>query len=212
MIPKLKDTVKSWGGNVKYLVATDIEHHIYIGQWAKEFPDAQVIGPEGLAEKREQDPEFKGTVKFSHVFTEKNKAEMKVDEAFDTDFETEYVGGHLNRELVFYYKPEKTLIEADLIFNLPATEQYSMANESPTSSILDKLFNTLMSTKGSAFWQKMIVWYKASAPDRASFTQSMGRIDKWDFDRIIPCHGDVIETGGKGIFRRVMAWHLEQKK
>lgn len=23
------------------------------------------------------------------------------------------------------------------------------------------------------------------------------KVSAWDFDRVIPCHGDVIETGGK---------------
>ena len=44
--------------------------------------------------------------------------------------------------------------------------------------------------------------------DRASFAASARRVADWDFDRIIPCHGDVIETGGNAVFRRVFAWHL----
>jgi hypothetical protein len=38
---------------------------------------------------------------------------------------------------------------------------------------------------------------------------STARIDRWDLARIVPCHGDVIETGGKEVFRKVLAWHLE---
>ena len=41
---------------------------------------------------------------------------------------------------------------------------------------------------------------------------SMARIAGWDFERIVPCHGDVIEKGGKGIFENVMSWHLEAAK
>jgi hypothetical protein len=40
----------------------------------------------------------------------------------------------------------------------------------------------------------------------------MERINKWGFNRIIPCHGDVMEGDGKGIFEKVMKWHLEGKK
>jgi hypothetical protein len=40
----------------------------------------------------------------------------------------------------------------------------------------------------------------------------MAKIDKWDFDRIVGCHGDVIESNGKGIFRHIMAWHLDLAK
>ncbi len=33
-------------------------------------------------------------------------------------------------------------------------------------------------------------------------------VNGWDFDRIIPCHGDVIETGGKQAFQTVMKRYL----
>lgn len=36
-------------------------------------------------------------------------------------------------------------------------------------------------------------------------------ISAWDFDRIIPAHGDVIETGGKEIFNRLYGWVMEKK-
>lgn len=45
--------------------------------------------------------------------------------------------------------------------------------------------------------------------DRKSFAASTARIDKWDFDRLIPCHGDVIETGAKSVFQKVLKWHLD---
>ena len=137
---------------------------------------------------------------------------MNVDEEFDREFEVEYVGAHSNKELVFYHKPDKTLIEADLMFNLPATEQYSRVEGGATGGILNRLFVGLMSAQGRAIWQKRFLWYAASAGDRKGFNDSIKRIDAWDFDRIVPCHGDVIESGGKDIFRNVMEWHLKGKK
>jgi hypothetical protein len=49
-----------------------------------------------------------------------------------------------------------------------------------------------------------------SKQDRASFAESVRRIYAWDFDRVIPCHGDVIEEGGKEVFRSVFEWFLER--
>ncbi len=119
--------------------------------------------------------------------------------------------GHANKELVFYHKPDKTLIEADMMFNLPAYEQYSKSGESPETGFLTKLFNGLQRTSGSAVWQKRFLWYVASK-DKVSFAESARRIAGWDFERIIPCHGDVIESGGKGVFRKVFEWHLNGQK
>ena len=134
---------------------------------------------------------------------------MSVGPEFDREFDYEYVGSHGNKELVFFHKPERTLIEADLMFNLPATEQYSKTREGATSGILTKLFIGLMSAEGTATWQKRFLWYAASSQDRPGFNRSIRKIDSWDFQRVIPCHGDVIDSGAKGIFRKVFNWHLD---
>lgn len=118
----------------------------------------------------------------------------------------------MNKELVFCHKPSRTLIEADMLFNLPANEQYSKSDKSPTSGFLTKLFISLNNTKGAAIGQKRLLWYVSSSADRKGFGKSVDKIRSWDFDRIIPCHGDVIETGGKGIFEKVMEWYINGSK
>jgi len=165
------------------------------------------MGVEGLPEKREKSKVAAGT-KFAHVWTMKNKSSMKVDAEFDAEFDFEYVGSHANKELVFNHRPSKTLIEADMMFNLPAREQFSRTGEDPTSGFLTRLFIGMQNTVGAATWQKRFLWYAASAGDRKGFNQSAQKIASWDFDRIIPCHGDTIETNGKGIFKKVFEWHL----
>jgi len=122
------------------------------------------------------------------------------------------VPSHINKELVFHHRPTRTLIQADLMFNLPATEQFSKTGIDANSGILTKIFTALQGTKGDAKWQQRTIWYGTSAKDRTGFAASMERINKWGFNRIIPCHGDVMEGDGKGIFEKVMKWHLEGKK
>lgn len=201
--------VKTMGGDVRYIAALDLEHHLYISDWAKEFPQAKVIGPEGLSEKRKK--QGNEAVQITEV-TAKQKDSFKVDPEFDSNFDFEFVDAHANKELVFNYKPDKTLIEADLIFNLPATQQFSKAGpgQSAESGILTRLFSYINNTQGKALAQKRFIWYAISAGDRNGYSKSMSKINAWDFNRIIPCHGDIIETNGKGIFQKVMEWHLEQ--
>lgn len=113
---------------------------------------------------------------------------------------------------MFLHKSSRTLIQADVLFNLPATEQFSKTKEDPESGILTKLFGALQHTRGAAMGQKRIIWWALSAGNRPDFNKSVAHVAAWDFDRIIPCHGDVIETGGKGIFEKVFGWHLEAFK
>ncbi|KAL1606469.1 hypothetical protein SLS60_003873 [Paraconiothyrium brasiliense] len=201
-------------GEVKYITALDFEslmfglkHHIFLGPWYAAYPNAKVLGPEGLPEKRKS--QKNEDVPFAHVFT-KDKPITSIDPDFDREFEWEYVPAHQNKEIVFNHKPTRTLIEADLMFNYPSTEQYSKTKESATSGILTKIFGMFTSTQGKG--QKRAIWYGISSGDRMGFSRSVSKIHQWDFDRIIPCHGDVIESGGKGIFANIMEWHLDLAK
>jgi len=143
---------------------------------------------------------------------QKNKPITTISPEFDTEFDWEYVAGHMNKELVFNHRPTKTLITADMMFNLPATEQFSKSGVDATSGIFTKIFGALQSTAGDAKWQKRVIWYGTSAGDRKSFNQSVARINEWNFERIVACHGDVIEGEGKSIWAKVFGWHLDAAK
>lgn len=210
LTPAVQQTIASQGGTVKYIAAPDLEHHIFLTAWKKAFPDAEIIAPEGLQEKRQKMSQYEN-VPFSHILTGANKRDIRISEEFDREFEIEYVDGHASHEIVFLHKPSKTVIEADVLFNLPATEQYSRSGESATSGIWTKIMAPLITAKPPATWHKRFAWYILSSQNRASFAESMKRINSWDFDRLIPCHGDVIETGAKGAFQNVFEWFLDGK-
>lgn len=165
------------------------------------------MGPETLPSLRAKD-KSKDPVPFAHLFRA-SKPLPSITPEFDSEFTWEYVSAHANKEIVFLHRPTRTLIEADYLFNSPPTEQFSRTGVDPASGLLTRIFGALTSTRGSALAQQRMIWWGTSAADRKGFAASTARIDRWDFDRIIPCHGDVIETGGKGVFRKVLAWHLE---
>jgi hypothetical protein len=195
---------------VSYLIAPDLEHHIFLSAWSTAFPSAHIIGPEGLAEKRAtQNKTDKSVtvVPISTIFTAKNKTEIKVGGEFDEEFEYEYI-----EELVFFHKRSKTLIEADLMFNLPAREQYSKTGVDPTTGWATRLFAGLQNTQGEAKWQKRLLWYAISSGDRPGFNKSIQRINSWGFENVVPCHGDSFVGDGKSVFEKVFGWHLEGKK
>ncbi|KAG4415081.1 hypothetical protein IFR04_011806 [Cadophora malorum] len=186
-----------------------------LSAWYSAFPTSHVIGPEGLPEKRAQaNAKDKSVtiIPFSTIFTAKNKSSIKISEEFDSEFEYEYVDAHPNKEIVFFHKPTRTLIEADLLFNLPATEQYSKSGVDPTTGWATKFFGALQNTRGDAVWQKRMLWYVFSKSDREGFNASMKRINGWGFENLVPCHGDSFVGDGKGVFEKVMQWHLQGKK
>jgi len=202
-------------GTVSYIAAPDMEHHIHLSSWAAAFPSAHIIAPEGLPEKRaKMNAKDKSVtiLDFGTVFTVKDKENVKVTEEFDREFEYEFVDSHPNKELVFHHKPSRTLIEADVLFNLPAREQFSKTDIDPSTGLLTKFFASIQNTAGTAVWQKRMLWYVFSKADRPGFNKSIQRIGSWDFVNLVPCHGDSMVGDGKGIFQKVMEWHLEGKK
>jgi uncharacterized protein DUF4336 len=206
---EVKETISALG-ELKYIAAPDIEHHIFIGPWHEAYPNAKVIGVEGLPEKRKK--QKNEDVPFAAIFTKANRETIKIDAEFDSEFDYEYMPSHPNLDVAFFHKPSKTLIEADILFNLPATEQFSKSGEAANSGILTKIWIALTNTQGAALGQKRAIWYGISSKDRTGYSASIAKINKWDFNTIVPCHGDVIENDAKGIFQKVFEWHLASIK
>ncbi|KAK9457137.1 hypothetical protein V1511DRAFT_492788 [Dipodascopsis uninucleata] len=127
--------------SVKYILAPDILHHLAIKSWKEHFPDAIIIGPEGLRAKKASEG--------IHVDYEVSTANAVIrasdfglqDQEVEEEFQFVYLPGHQNKELVTVHLPTKTMIEADLLFNLPAHEQYSKSSVSYKSGIFNRIFN-----------------------------------------------------------------------
>jgi len=211
LTPEVSAKVQSLGGNVQYIIAPDIEHHIFVSDWAKAYPSAKLIGPEGLPEKRQAAKDEKvGKEPFAVVFKAATKRETSIGADFDADFEVEYVDGHASKEIVLFYKPDKVLIEADFLFNLPATEQYSRVPDADKPKV-GFLAKTFMGAQSVGKGQQRLMWHVISRENRASFTESVKRISGWDFNYLIPCHGDVLEgAAAKEAFNAVFEWHMQK--
>jgi hypothetical protein len=51
------------------------------------------------------------------------------------------------------------------------------------------------------------VW--AGGSDKEAMKKDVKTVAGWDFERIIPCHGDVIEKDGNKAWREVFKWYLD---
>lgn len=222
--------------NVRYLIAPDIEHHMHIGQWKKAFPHAHILAPEGLREKRAKSGHEDSKTPYAHVWasgankrTEEGKYGTVIPQEFKDEFEVEYFSSHSNRDVAFLHKPDGgSLIQADILFNLPAREQYSGTSPKvdPTSGIITKLATWVAGgskitpdgnvVPGSAKGQRRFGWWALGAKNRKDYAESVRLVSGWEFKRIIPCHGDIIEDGpkegtAKAVWNDVNRWYLDMK-
>jgi hypothetical protein len=201
---------------VSHIVATDREHHIFLSEWKAAYPGAKLIGPNGLPEKRKQQAASGSDDKirddpFAVVFPDgPSKLDVTIDAEFDADFSYEFVDSHVNKEIVFLYRPDRVLIEADLVFNMPPTEQYQRVPEAERApGLADRLFWGANTLEGDLKWARRLQWHLMSRGNRPSFNESIARIAEWDFDTLVPCHGETVVGGAKAKFVSLFEWHLK---
>ncbi|MGI9242128.1 MAG: hypothetical protein ACR2RV_15120 [Verrucomicrobiales bacterium] len=98
------------------------------------------------------------------------------------------------REHAFYHRPSKTLILADLMFNLP-----------PEVGRWTQIF--LRATAGIRNYPDMSRLFRLMIKDRGEFISSMQRIIDLDFDKIVVAHGDPIIDDAKSRLLEVLVKH-----
>jgi len=175
-------------GPVKYIVAPDYEHHLNLKDFHKAFPDAKVIGVDGL----EQKPAL-AEVKFAGIY---GKDPEGTKYGFEDEISACYFSAFKNKDVAFCHKASKTLIEADLLFNLPPHEQYSKSKLSAVGW-LPILSYIAPFTATHRFFINQLV------SDTEVTKVHAKTVESWDFDTIIPCHGDVVGGNGKAAWQSV---------
>ncbi|MFY0528297.1 DUF4336 domain-containing protein [Archangium gephyra] len=167
-------------GPVRFLVAPNTMHHLSLGDWAAAYPSAKVLAPAGLREKR---PDLRIGVELSDV--------MDVGQSPAIEL---LLAQGLSRleEFVFFHRPSRTLLLTDLAFNI---------HESP--SWLTRTYLKLNGVYGKlgATWV-----VKSMTKDKAALRAWRERVLGWDFERVVPCHGEVLEKGGKEAMREAFGW------
>lgn len=180
--PLTADTGRKLGelGEVKYIVAGNAFHHMFLKGYKDAYPDAKVIGPEEVnAKKVSEGWQLHATF---------SAAQPDLKHGFEDEIEHCFFSAQKNKDTAFYHKASKTVIAADLLFNLPPTEQYALSQTSPNFPILSGF-------KPNSWIMRAFVW--SQERNRATMQQDVHKVASWDFERFIPCHGNVIETNAK---------------
>ena len=163
-------------GSPRWVLAPNKFHHLYVGRWAAAGLEAWAA--RGLPEKR-PDVRFAGVVQPETAPFGDDIAVLPL-----TCFP-------LVNEVVVLHRPSRTLVVTDLLFNL-----------APTAPFLTR----------AAMWCSCgYPGCRSTALERVGMKRDLarrelGEIGRWDFDRIVMAHGDVVETDGKAAFRRAYAW------
>ena len=169
-------------GPVRFAVAPNRFHHLYIGEYAAAYPEVQLFAAPGLETKRRDLP-------FAAVLGDHAPAAWS-EELHQVVFR----GFPLPNEVVFFHPATRSLIATDLAFNIQ--------EDSPALTRLG--FRALggYGRLGPTWLERLLI------RNRAAARASLARILEWDFERVIVAHGRVVEGGGREALRAGYAWLL----
>lgn len=170
-----KETIDKLGP-VKWIMAGDAEHHLFLAEYKKAYENAKLVVVERLLKKKtDEGLDVAGAYGVDPPETEYG---------FESEIKAHYFPGFVNQDVAFYHVASKSLIVADLLFNLPGTEQYSKSKSSSKVPIICKLNPSGVVLKTLLF---------KLGKDKDAMRRDIKAVSEWDFSRIIMCHGDVIE-------------------
>ena len=168
-------------GPVRYIIAPNKFHDLFLDPCFDRYPDAEFLGAPGFREKH-PDLAFTGEI------------EEGAQGYSDGELEVVLIRGMpLFNECAFLHVPSRTLIVADLLFNLRGDGSTYFGRW------LLFFLNVYRRTGTSRLFRVCI-------RDRVEFKRSFDRLLTWDFGRIIMGHGEVLETGGEEALRRAYDW------
>jgi|GEM_PF-390838 len=181
---RLKAQVEALG-NVKFLVAPNILHHLFVGEWLRAFPGAQAWAAPGLA-KRRPDVAWTGTLESD-----------RTDVPWDRDCADFLVtqGHPLDNEVLLFAPNAKTLVVADAIQNL--------GHEPEVESGRTRLFLELFGMRGRP---TPPTDHKLTLEDPAALGRVANRVLDWDFERIVLAHGRLVERDARDVWADAYAF------
>ncbi len=173
-------------GAPRHLVSPNKIHHIYLQDWAAEWPDALLWGPKTTIDKRRD-------LKFQPALVK------DVPESWQGVIEMiRFSGSFFMDELVFFHRPSRTVILADLSENF--SETFLQHHWKPWQVWIARRWG-ITTAKGYA----PLEW-RLSFTDRIKARAAREQMIAWNPERVIMAHGEWQRTGGQAFLKRVFDW------
>jgi hypothetical protein len=166
-------------GSVAFIVAPNRVHHLFAMPARRAFPDAKLLAAPGLPEKRPR-------IAFDALVTAPDQTKWQ------GELEPLPIPGipFLN-EVVFLHGRSRTLVLTDLCFNI---------RRAPWWVIPMFRLNDMWQRFGPSRTIRLLI------RDPQAVRHALDHVLRWDFDRIVVTHGEVLESGGRQALRDAYAF------
>jgi hypothetical protein len=169
-------------GPVRHIVSPNKIHHLFLAEWAEQWPDARLYAPPGLAQRR---PE----IRFD--------AELKdePDPAWVADIDQVVFRGSLvMEEVAFFHRESRTAIIGDLIQRHPES---TMTGWKGMVMRIDSLVGEHGSTPRE---------WRATFIRRGPARTAREKVLAWKAERLLIAHGECAQTEATEIIAEALRW------
>lgn len=181
LTPELSAAVEAVGP-VRFIVAPNKLHHLFLAEWRRRWPDARVYAPPGLARKKPR-------LRFDGELGDTSDSPWMAD--ID---QVVFRGSPVMEEVVFFHRASRTAIFADLIQRFPEPAARGWKG-------LVMRLGGLVGPQGSTppDWR---LTFLRRAPARAARRTVL----EWQPERLVIAHGDCATSGATGIVAAALSW------
>lgn len=169
-------------GEVRYLIAPNSLHHLFLGDWQRAYPDARTYAPPGLRQKR-KDLQFDSDLGDTPIADWGDEIDLVVVR-----------GNMITAEAVFFHRRSGTVLFTDLI------QHFRPRWFKGWRAIVARL--DLMVAAEPSVPRK----FRAAFTDRRAARASVSRVLEWPAEKVLMAHGDPIIKDGRDFLRRAFRW------
>ncbi len=178
-------------GEVAFIVAPNLYHHLYLNSCVQRYPNARVLIAQGLQKKH---PDLLQAEVLSNKVVAEWGDEMDQQELHGYSV-LEVTGPVVLNEVVFFHKVSKTLIMAD--------GAYHFGDSAPLSIKLFAKLTGFFKVLGPTPLEKF------ATKEKQKLKNALNRIMDWPFESVVMAHGDLISNGGRDKLRKGYGWLLD---
>ncbi|WP_265107793.1 DUF4336 domain-containing protein [Halosolutus halophilus] len=170
-------------GAVRFVApASKLHGHLYMEQYRAAYPRAELLAAPGLDVRR-------ADLTFDHLLGD------TPDPRWATDIDQVAILGHRwLTEIAYCHRHSGTVVLGDVGFHVDET--------SP--------LQTRLLARALGVYERVAppIEYRLTVTNESTFRRSIRDVLAWDFDRVIPGHGEIVETGGKAAVIDGFDWVL----
>jgi hypothetical protein len=169
-------------GPVGHIVSPNKLHHLFLGEWAKRWPDARLYAPHGLARKR---PDLRFDAELADA----------PDPAWAADIDQViFRGSFAMEEVAFFHRVSRTAIIGDLVQRFPESK---MSGWRGMLMRLDGLVGEHGSTPRD---------WRASFLRRGAARRARDKVLGWKAERLLIAHGECSQSKATAILTEALGW------